>query len=297
MWLLVSLALADSSLIRTVAVAPNESLRVTMAGAGEPVVLLPGLFGSAYGFRTLIPELTAAGYRAIVIEPLGIGASTRPQGADYSLTAQADRIAQAMDSLAVGPVFLVAHSVGASMAFRVAYRRPDLVRGVVSLDGGPVEAAATPAFRRAMRLAPWVKLFGGVKLVRRKIRGYLVEASGDPSWVTDEVVQGYTAGALADLAATLTAYLGMARAREPERLRDQLNRIRCPVQLLVGATPHAGGPTPADIALLRERLGVFAVDSVPGAGHFVQEERPAAVVAAIRRLSTDLPARHAGPAR
>src|SRR5207249_11157729 len=59
------------------------------------------------------------------------------------------------------------HSMGGSEAFRLAYRRPDLVRGMISIEGGPTEAAVTPAFKRALRFAPWTKLFGGVKLVRR----------------------------------------------------------------------------------------------------------------------------------
>src|SRR2546422_1504920 len=44
---------------------------------------------------TLFPYTTLfrSGYRAIVIEPLGVGNSGRPEHADYSLTAQADRIA------------------------------------------------------------------------------------------------------------------------------------------------------------------------------------------------------------
>src|SRR5215213_3303729 len=79
-----------------VPVAPAESLRVTAAGTGSVVVLLPGLFGSAFGYRHLLALLPAAGYRAVVIEPLGIGGSPRPRGADYSLTAQAERIAAAL---------------------------------------------------------------------------------------------------------------------------------------------------------------------------------------------------------
>jgi pimeloyl-ACP methyl ester carboxylesterase len=74
-------------------VAPLESLRVTTAGAGETVVLVPGLFGSAFGYRHLLELLPAAGFRVVVIEPLGIGRSSRPERANYSLTAQADRLA------------------------------------------------------------------------------------------------------------------------------------------------------------------------------------------------------------
>lgn len=285
MWLL-ALLLAIDTTSRTVPVpqAPAESLQVTMAGAGDPVVLLPGLFGSAFGYRKLIPALTAAGYRAIVIEPLGIGSSGRPEHADYSLTAQADRVARVLNVLDVRAAVVVAHALGGSIAYRLAYRHPELVDGIVSLDGGPAEAATTRGFRRALRFLPWVKLFGGTRLVRQKIRGYMTAGSGDPSWVSDEVVDGYTAGAVRELDATLKAYLAMGRAREPERLEPNLGGVRCPVRLVVGGVTHEGGPTAAEVGLLARAVARFAVDTVPGAGHFVHEERPGAVVDAVDRV-------------
>jgi pimeloyl-ACP methyl ester carboxylesterase len=267
-----------------IAVAPAESLQVTIAGTGKAVVLVPGLFGSAYGFRHVIPILTAAGYRAIVIEPLGIGTSGRPAHADYSLTAQAGRLAAALDSLRIKHAIVVAHSVGAAIAFRLAYRRPDLVRGLVSLDGGPSEAATTPGFRRAMRFAPWIKLFGGIRLVRGKIRTALIAASGDPAWVTDSAVAAYTAGAAANLDGTLRAYLRMARAREPERLEPYLGHILCPVRLAVGTAPRNSGIRQPEIDLLGRTVTSFAIDTVVGAGHYIHEEQPAAVGAAVERL-------------
>src|SRR2546430_15924478 len=86
MWLLALLLLADTSRAFSIALAPAESVRVTVGGAGDPVVLIPGLFGSAFGYRSVLPRLVDAGYRTIVIEPLGIGTSARPQHADRSLT-------------------------------------------------------------------------------------------------------------------------------------------------------------------------------------------------------------------
>src|SRR2546425_7920651 len=129
---------------------------------------------------------------------------------------------------------IVAHSMGGSEAFRLAYRRPDLVRGMISIEGGPTEAAVTPAFKRALKFAPWIKLFGGVKLVRRKIRSMLIASSGDTTWVTDDVVSGYTAGAARNLDATLKAYLAMANSREPGKLWPHLADVRCPVRLIIG---------------------------------------------------------------
>src|SRR5205809_7873337 len=160
MWLLALALVADTVHTFSLALSPAESVAVTVTGTGDPVVLVPGLFGSAFGYRAVIPLLTDAGYRAIVVEPLGIGTSARPEHADYSLTAQADRVAAALDRLGVGDVIVVAHSVGAAIAYRLAYRRPDLVRGIVSLDGGPADAATTRGFRRAIQLAPGINVLG-----------------------------------------------------------------------------------------------------------------------------------------
>src|SRR5258708_14036967 len=120
-----------------VPVGRAESLSVETAGRGDPVVLIPGLFGSAYGFRKVVPLLVDAGYRTIVIEPLGVGASGRPEKANYSLTAQADRLAAVLDSLHVRNALVLAHSIGGSAAFRLAYRRPGPRRGLFSVAGAP----------------------------------------------------------------------------------------------------------------------------------------------------------------
>jgi pimeloyl-ACP methyl ester carboxylesterase len=303
--LLALCLLADSSkAVETfkIPLARGESLSVEIAGTGEPVVIIPGLFGSAFGFRKLVPLLVQAGYRAIVVEPLGIGSSTRPRKANYSLTAQADRIAAVLDSLGVrggggggggGGAILIAHSIGGSEAFRLAYRRPDLVRGLLSIEGGPTETAVTPAFKRALRFAPWIKLFGGIKLIRRKIRSLLVDSSGDSSWVTDSAVAGYTAAAARELDATLKAYIAMANAREPVKLAPHLAEVRCPVRLMVGGARHDGDVAAPEVVLLERMLRSFALDSVPGAGHFIYEEQPNAVVGALARLEASVTPRHA----
>lgn len=286
MWWLAAVLLADSTHSVQVPLAPAVALHVEISGVGEPVVLIPGLFGSAFAFRNLVPLLTRRGYRTIVIEPLGIGESTRPPHADYSLTAQADRVAAVLDTLRVRHALVLAHSVGGSEAFRLAYRRPDLVKALVSLEGGPAETAATASFKRAMRFVPWIKVLGGVRLIRWKIRKILVASSGDARWVSDQVVEGYTAAAARDLDGTLKAFLAIAAAREPEKLQPHLAEIRCPVRLLVGGMPHEGDVGRDEITLLQRTVPRFALDSVPGAGHFLHEERPEAVVAAVLRAAT-----------
>jgi pimeloyl-ACP methyl ester carboxylesterase len=270
---------------RQVLVAPAEILRVSVTGTGPAVVFIPGLFGSAFGFRKLVQPLNEDGYRVILVEPLGIGGSGRPEGADYSLTAQADRIAAVLEALDTDRAVVVAHSVGASIAFRLAHRHPERVAAVVSLDGGPAEVAATRGFRWAMRLAPLIKLFGGKSRLRGHVRSTLVARSADPRWVTEEVVDGYMGAAAQDLDGALRAYRQMARAREPEELQKHLRDVRCPVRLVMGTATRTGGISEAEIDLLRERLVSFAVEAVPDAGNFVFEEKPLAVVAAVERAA------------
>jgi pimeloyl-ACP methyl ester carboxylesterase len=269
-----------------VVVAPAETVHVeAWPGNGRPVAVIPGLFGAAFAFRKVTPLLVAQGYRPIVIEPLGTGSSSRPEKADYSLTAQSHRIGAVLDSMHLSSVLVLAHSLGAAMAFRLAVDRPDLVGGIVSLEGGPTEEATTPVFRHAMRYVPWIKVFGGINIVRRKIHGMLLDSSGDKSWVTDGVVTAYTLGEARDFDATLKVFMAMSRAREPDKLQPRLSEVACPVTLLVGTARHDGDVSPHEVALLTRSIRSFAVDSEPGAGHYLQEERPAAVVSAVAQLA------------
>ena len=274
--------------VRMIMVAPGESLRVTATGHGPTVVLVPGLFGSAFGYRHLMAALADSGYRAVVVEPLAIGGSSRPRDADYSLTAQSDRIASALGSLGVEPAIVVGHAVGGSMVLRLGYRHPELVRAIVLLEGGPVEAAATPGFRRALSLVKWIKWLGGRRILRGRIKKELMASSADPAWVTDEVIEGYTAIATAQLDQTLDAFRSMAKSQEPEQLVSHLQHITCPIHLLMGMAPHRGGPPPDEVRLLGDRLPHFTIDSVPGAGHYLFEENAGAVLTIIASMRVAL---------
>jgi pimeloyl-ACP methyl ester carboxylesterase len=85
--------------------------------------------------------------------------------------------------------------------------------------------------------------------------------------------------------ATLDAFSQMAKAREPESLAPRLKDLRFPVRLVLGAAPHVGGPSEAEVELLRQSLPSFSLTRVPGAGHFLWEEAPDAVMAVVGEVS------------
>jgi pimeloyl-ACP methyl ester carboxylesterase len=282
--LALTLLVADTTYSFPIAVAAEESLQVAVAGAGEPVVLIPGLFGSAYAYRHVMPLLAAAGYRAIVIEPLGLGSSSRPADADYSLTAQTGRVLAAMDSLHVDQAVLVGHSLGTSVALRVALRQPGRVRAIVSLEGGPGETAATPQFKKWIKFAPIIRLLNGRRLALSLVSSGMKGSSYDGSWVDIDAVLGYSGRFATEFGETLSAYQAMARAEEPEPLRPRLPEIECPVILLLGSFKHDAGPPQDEVLAMQRFLRSFSIDTVPGAGYFVQEEQPAAVAAAVEMM-------------
>jgi pimeloyl-ACP methyl ester carboxylesterase len=287
--LLLSLALfagpVDSVVIRDIQVAPGESLRTTTVGTGQPLVLIPGIFGAAFGYRMLTGPLAQRGYQTIVIEPLGYGWSSHPKNADYSFTAQTGRVGRALDSLGVRRALVVAQSSGAAIAFRLAILRPDLVRGLLSIDGGPAESAATPGMRQAFKFGGGLVKFAlDESKLRHDVRREIVKNSGDTTWVTDAVIRGYTAGQTADMSGSIDAFQRMSKSKEADSLAERLHECAMPVRLLVGTVEHPSEVTHDQRLLLSARLPNFSADSVAGSGQYIQEEQPAAVLAAVDRL-------------
>jgi pimeloyl-ACP methyl ester carboxylesterase len=287
--ILLTLALltapADSVIVRDIEVAEGEVLRTTSVGTGQPMVLIPGIFGGAYSYRKLTGPLVARGYRTIVIEPLGYGSSSHPKKADYSFTAQTARVARTLDQLGVKRALFMAQSSGASIAFRLAIQRPDLIRGLLSIGGGPAESAATPGMKKAFKFGGGLVKFAlDESKLRHDVRREIVKNSGDTSWVTDAVIRAYTAGQSADMNGSIDAFHRMSQAKESTSLADRLHRCTAPVLLLVGTVEHPAEVPQNQRDLLRKNLRMFRVESVRGAGQYIQEEQPGAVLAALNRL-------------
>jgi len=274
------------SLARRIAVAPAESIQVTAAGPsmGPTVVIIPGLVSPAYAFRKVLPPLAEAGVHAVVVEPLGVGHSSRPGNADYSHTAQAHRVAAVMDSLGLKHAVIMGHAVGTAVVLRLALARPDLVRGLMLLEGGALESAAVPGVKKAIQFSFLVRIFAGRGRIRKEVRKALIASSGDASWVTDSLVERYTEGAAGDMGAVLRALKGMQRSVEPDSLAPRLSEIHVPVLLMLGGAAHEAGPSTGRVHTLERRIPQLRERVVFGAGLHIHEEQPAVVVEELLRL-------------
>jgi pimeloyl-ACP methyl ester carboxylesterase len=285
---LFQLATANATpVIRDVSLGSGETIRTTTIGDGaQPVVFIAAIFGGAFGYRHITGPLSELGFRCIVVEPLGFGFSSHPNKADYSFTAQTDRIGQVLDTLGVTHAILVAQSTAGSIALRMAYRRPDLVRGVLSIDGGPAETPATPGLKRSLKYGGFLtKLFVTKGMLHGKVRSEMVANSGDTTWVTEYVVDEYTAGQAADVDGTIDGLRRMSKVNEPESLSSRLHETQVPVRLLVGTAPHKSSVKDEEIALMTSQIPDFSVELVAGSGQYIHEEQPAVVLAAFGKLA------------
>ncbi|WP_314147092.1 alpha/beta hydrolase [uncultured Leifsonia sp.] len=121
---------------------PEARIRVRHAGDGPVLVLLHGHPRTGATWHRVAPALVEAGFRVVVPDLRGYGASTAPAPrADH---AQASKRAMAEDVLAVlralgHSSFLVAgHDRGSYVAFRLAMDHPEAVRAVALMDSIPI---------------------------------------------------------------------------------------------------------------------------------------------------------------
>lgn len=107
-------------------------LHYTMAGAGEPVLLLHGFPMTSYCWRKVIPAL-AERFTVIAPDLRGCGDSDRPT-AGYDKRTVAEDIHQLVGYLGLGPVNVVSHDVGMMVAYAYASLYPEEVRRLVLME-------------------------------------------------------------------------------------------------------------------------------------------------------------------
>jgi len=127
-------------------------LPVTSYGeSGRPVVVMHGLFGSGRNWMTAARRLSGE-HRVFAFDLRNHGSS--PHTDTMSYPEMAGDVRETIESLGVGPVALVGHSMGGKTAMLTALQYAEVVERLVVVDAAPV--AYPPAFveyARAMRNA------------------------------------------------------------------------------------------------------------------------------------------------
>ncbi len=123
-------------------------------GEGRPVVLLPSGAHDRHDYDEL-RALLGAGLRSIALDWPGHGETPPGEGAASAMRF-ADIAEEVVEQLAPDGAVVLGNSVGGFAATRLAIRRPELVKGLVIVDGGGF--AGRPLHVRAFCLLmsrPW----------------------------------------------------------------------------------------------------------------------------------------------
>jgi len=275
---------------RDVTLADGLRIHVAEAGDGPPLVLLHGWPQHWWAWRKVIPAL-AEERRVLCPDLRGLGWSDAPPGA-YRKEQWAADVVALLDALDLERVDLVGHDWGGLVALLAALRAPDRVRTVAALSiVHPWPWAAAPSLRALGALAyqlPLATPFAGAELLRRLplfVRELIRRGSHrDHRW-SDEELDAYAdvlrvpERARASSAIYRTFLLREAGALAAGRYAGR--RLAMPALMLTGAAdPVVGAGT---ITGLDRHAGAGArTEVIEGAGHFLPEERPEAVLAALR---------------
>lgn len=128
------------------AVAGGHEIHLAETGSGDPVVFLHGSGPGASGasnFRGNIDAFVDAGYRVILPDLIGYGASSKPEGIDYTLDLFVDTVRDALRQHGIDRAAFVGNSLGGGIAIQLALNEAEFVSSMVLMAPGCVAEQAS----------------------------------------------------------------------------------------------------------------------------------------------------------
>jgi pimeloyl-ACP methyl ester carboxylesterase len=278
--------------------ANGIELDVLDEGAGRPVVLCHGFPELAYSWRHQVPALTEAGYRVVAPDMRGYGRSSAPSEVEaYDIVSLCGDMCGLLDALELQDAVFVGHDWGAWVVWGMAVMHPERVRAVAGLSVPFVPrapAAPIPIMRRHLGEDFYIVWFQepGVadEALARNVRRTLTTsrqwtaqwAEEDGAelkrapWMTEEELAVYVeAFKRTGFTGGLNWYRNMDRNWELTERWAQ-TKVEQPAFFLTGELDPVRKFMPAE-AMQGWVTDLRASIVVPGAGHWVQQQEPAAV--------------------
>ncbi len=109
-------------------------------GHGRPMVLLHGL-ASTCRIWDLTAPILERDFAVIAVDQRGHGDSGKPESG-YGFASVGRDVAAMLEGRGIERPVLVGHSWGADVALELSVARPELLQGIVFVDGGTIDASA-----------------------------------------------------------------------------------------------------------------------------------------------------------
>jgi 3-oxoadipate enol-lactonase len=229
-------------------------------GAGPAVVLLHGFTNYGLAWAPQLPALVPAGYRVILPDLHGHGAS-QPATAPCTVASLGADVAELLDHLGAGPAILCGLSLGGMVAQQMAVDHPGHVAGIIVANS----RAAFSGPDMAAMVDGWVGLFQQENGPVRRL-----EATW-PSLVNDAFRNSASGRAAFDAWSRVLARVSgtslshVARGMTEFDLRGRLASIGVPALVISGEHDRLFSPAAAQ-EIAREIAG-STHEMISGAGH------------------------------
>jgi len=266
---------------RTQEIATNgATIHVRVGGKGPAVLLLHGFGETGDMWAPLAAELMPD-HMVIVPDLRGLGLSSKPAGG-FDKKNQAGDVVGVLDKLGVKQADIVAHDIGNMVAFAFAELRPERVRKLVVIDA-PVPGVG-PWEEILKNPLLWHFRFGGPdmeRLVAGRERIYLDrfwnEFSADPKHFDEASREHYAK--LYALPGAMHSGFEQFHAFDQDAVDNRAwlaahGKLTMPVYAIGGEKSF--GPMMATV--MRAGASNVTEGVVPGSGHWIMEENPAATV-------------------
>jgi pimeloyl-ACP methyl ester carboxylesterase len=257
--------------------------------SGPTVVLLAGFPQTWWAWHKAMPRL-AERFHVIAIDLPGQGHSDRPHGS-YDTHTVAARVQSALSALDVAKYWLVAHDIGACVAFSLALKYQDRLHGVALLDAGipgitlpeaiPLDPErAWKTWHLAFHLVPELPETLITDRERDYVGWFLRVKPLSPNTFNSADIDHYAAAIAAE--GGLRASLAYSRdaAESARKNQDALAR-RGHLTIPVLGISSSHGSIPDMAASLRPWAENVTGVVIPEAGHFIPDEQPEATVDAL----------------
>lgn len=146
----------------TYRVAGGYDIHLKEAGSGPAVVFIHGSGPGASGasnFRQNYQAFVDAGYRTVLPDMIGYGASSKPEGLDYTLALFTDTLYEALRLHGIERAVLIGNSLGGGVALQMTLDHPEFAEKLVLMAPGCIEEQAD--YFKMPGIAKMVSGFGG----------------------------------------------------------------------------------------------------------------------------------------
>jgi magnesium chelatase accessory protein len=259
--------------------AGGLSWHVQEMGQGPTLLLLHGTGASTHSWRDLLP-LLARDFHVVAPDLPGHGFTEAPERDRLSLPAMARGLTALLGKLGVEPEGIVGHSAGAAIAMQMVLTGAVAPSCLISLNGAllPFKGVASqlfPSVARLLVLNPLVPRLFAWRAGSTEAVTQLLEGMGSRLDARGQDLYQRLFSNRVHVASTL----GMMANWDLEALGRSFGRLDLPVLLVVGAGDRA--VPPGDARAVAQRLPDARIETLPGAGHLVHEEKPGDIAALI----------------